>query len=518
MFLLESKNEFEREICNLLRPILISHMSDIYKDTNEKNKIHKLILKEFQIAIGKDVRENKDNIFDRVLEKDESVIKSVIRLVHSLFIIKQKILMVMSSKAPKVKIQWTDEIARDFIKDCVLEFSREIWKRPYLFYHRNTKTDQERFDRKLKNIAKMSVEEICHRLVKNQIKEYVLDDVKNINIGNDYTEVEYMNNDTDFDESDEDEDEGEDENEDDEESESDEEDEEQNESMETEFEEIETEFEESDEEEDEDDSGNDEDCDTVLEEEENCDKDDSVKDEDEIDEKDEDEVDEEKQDEIVVNDNENVPEDFVEDTIKELSEDDFKSVNEDVVEDIRNLTDYVKPQHEKDDKESITESKEAHYTPSADTGISLTHDVLPIEKADEHFIIDDKHVPDDETLQNDEHKPEDIRKNWVAGVTTTLSSEKVQEKETVVVETQSGEKEVSIMESVFEPEEIKTINIDTNKSVSKIVLGSDDVAVETTTDEENTNEKNESTQEDDEEKKENEEDDKKVITIDNEFF
>jgi hypothetical protein len=154
-----------------------------------------MILREFQgqvIVDVKDMASMDTGELIRVWERDATTL--LVKMIKSLYLVEQKIIIILyrNNVAEKITLdEWTDEKAKEFLNGCYSEFFRQLWKRPYLVYHKISKTEQEKYQRKLIQIAKEAVKKVCDEFVPNPYYETMLVDANNITIDDKNTSVYY---------------------------------------------------------------------------------------------------------------------------------------------------------------------------------------------------------------------------------------------------------------------------------------------------------------------------------------
>jgi hypothetical protein len=139
--LLETQKEYTYELVKVLTPYISKYYTDMYKETERKNKNQKLILKEFQqsmSAVSQWTDEDKVNIYETIKNGNEWLDN----LVQSIFILKSKIMSSLKNSQDKLEIEL--ESSQELLYRCFLNTGRELWKRPYLMYHKVSKVDYRR--------------------------------------------------------------------------------------------------------------------------------------------------------------------------------------------------------------------------------------------------------------------------------------------------------------------------------------------------------------------------------------
>jgi hypothetical protein len=203
--LLETKKEYTTEIVKILTPFMMKYFEGVYKDVYKQNKITKYLLREFQIEL-KNVSgmtdEKKNTLYEIIKEKYEWL-DTIIR---SIFIIRGQIITAMNHKNKPLHIKPIP--STEFIYKCYLEFAREIWKQPNIYYHKLTISERQKNINELHRLA----EHCIHEVIRNTMpfKDVIsLEQIEGIESGEDYTKV-YYNEESDSSSDDEDEDEDDD--------------------------------------------------------------------------------------------------------------------------------------------------------------------------------------------------------------------------------------------------------------------------------------------------------------------
>ena len=191
--LLETKNEYAQELALILAPCLVEHYNNLYADVLNKNKINKLILREFQINIenvSKWTDSQKNLIFDNLKTQHEQIDV----LINSVFFVRGK--LITSIRGGVDKIPLDIKSPQEFIYNCFLEMARIIWQRPNLFYHKISSIEKQKCARKIETIAqKIILETIRKCMPLKTITPSKTNIVKQIESDDHFTTIKYEEND-----------------------------------------------------------------------------------------------------------------------------------------------------------------------------------------------------------------------------------------------------------------------------------------------------------------------------------
>ncbi len=136
---METRKEFAREMVHLLAKPIRRGFSKLYKETRAENKVPRMILREFQTSIK------------RYAISAESVLADVPGA------------QALARRIARLHLHLTgNKIDPDTIlQACLLEVARELWRRPFIFYHGASKMEQQQnlgeFDKLVKAAVKSVV-------------------------------------------------------------------------------------------------------------------------------------------------------------------------------------------------------------------------------------------------------------------------------------------------------------------------------------------------------------------------
>ena len=165
--LVEAKKEYTKHVCNLLAPIIMDGLQDVYdncREESEKNQDPE-ILRAFQKTLKQIPRWNQEVIdkeYDRIMDQENCDILD--DLVKAVFITNIKILSsVTNTNKPKtVRIEIPS--SKRFIHKCYIESAREIYKDPFLYTHDVSGIEHHR------NLKEIHEFRLCHRLLLHCIR------------------------------------------------------------------------------------------------------------------------------------------------------------------------------------------------------------------------------------------------------------------------------------------------------------------------------------------------------------
>lgn len=137
---METRKEFAREMVHLLARSFRQDFLKLYSETRTSNKVPRLILREYQAAI-KHAALEKTPLVQRT-PGAEALAYRIARLHAHL-------------TGNKVH-------AEDVLQSCMLEVSREVWRRPFLFYHGTSKMDQQQNLAEFDKLVKVAIKSVVY--------------------------------------------------------------------------------------------------------------------------------------------------------------------------------------------------------------------------------------------------------------------------------------------------------------------------------------------------------------------
>ena len=191
--LLETKNEYAQELALILAPCLVEYYNKLYLDVLNKNKMNKLILREFQINIenvSKWTDSEKNLIYDNFKKKHEQIDV----LINSVFFVRGKLITSIRGGVDKTLLDI--ETPQAFIYNCFLEMARIIWQRPNIFYHKISSIEKQKCARKIETIAQKTILETIRKCMPlKTITPSKTNIVKQIDSDDHFTTIKYEEND-----------------------------------------------------------------------------------------------------------------------------------------------------------------------------------------------------------------------------------------------------------------------------------------------------------------------------------
>jgi hypothetical protein len=181
--LLESKEEYTLQFTNLLTPCIIQGFHSMYDYVRKHNKNETLILREFQEHL---------RIIPQwsgtMIEQEESRIKLATRtdwleeLLKAIYIVNIQILSQMANKRSNKPLKLNVEVPslRSFIHKCYIATARDLWKQPFLLYHKNNKVEIQKSLIELHNMVKKTIQETIRQNLpfKDVLSHFFGNDVK----------------------------------------------------------------------------------------------------------------------------------------------------------------------------------------------------------------------------------------------------------------------------------------------------------------------------------------------------
>lgn len=139
--LLESKEEYTRQLVNLTRPYFVQGIKSIYTNVKASNKQGRMILREFQAALRLVPKWST-----HILEGEEARIVAgsgcswLERLLNAVYVVNVQIMTHVANGARRSdnmqkKLNVEVPTLRSFIHKCYISLAREMWKQPFILYH-----------------------------------------------------------------------------------------------------------------------------------------------------------------------------------------------------------------------------------------------------------------------------------------------------------------------------------------------------------------------------------------------
>jgi len=175
----EAKNEYTRQLINILKPRVLEGIRSIYESSREVCEKHgdEQYLKKFQALLGqipKWTNDILDKEWNRVMKKSDC--DWLDELLQAVFVSHSKVLMAIKSvNKTKGNIEIEVPTGSHFLHQVYLETGRNFWKRPYLMYHKNPSLELQKNLYESELIVQNAVEETIRKMmpVKNILKSYV---------------------------------------------------------------------------------------------------------------------------------------------------------------------------------------------------------------------------------------------------------------------------------------------------------------------------------------------------------
>ena len=144
--LLESKEEYTRQFCQLCKGLFQQGFVSMFASVKEKNKQSRMILREFQGVLRVIPQWSA-----LIIEKEEERFRSVTRcewlqeLLKGIYVVNIQILTHLSNGSNRDDSKLKVEVPslRTFIHQCYLSMARVFWKQPFLFLHSNRVEQQK---------------------------------------------------------------------------------------------------------------------------------------------------------------------------------------------------------------------------------------------------------------------------------------------------------------------------------------------------------------------------------------
>jgi hypothetical protein len=178
--LLDSKKEYVEHLCDMLAEPMVACFQRVYKGAMERpDARNKSILVVFQEELGKVTAWNQVTISEEfAAARKKSGCKYVADLVKAVLVTYVKISIISNTaNADTSRVKLRVPTAENFYHKCIVLFAREIWKQPYLFYHKVANIEAQH------NLTE--VENIARKVVKAAVRSFLPMDqlIRDINLG-----------------------------------------------------------------------------------------------------------------------------------------------------------------------------------------------------------------------------------------------------------------------------------------------------------------------------------------------
>ena len=173
-YLLEVKQEYTKQLSNMLVPVMYEGLISIY---NEAKKIKKESpMKTFQILLSRIPQWNQNiinNEYQRIVSKTQC--DWINDLITAVFISHAKILSSIRTKKNSKTLNLKVPNGDYFVHKAYIECARQFWKTPYLFYDEVNTIEYQRNLREVEAIIEQSINETIRKLlpVKNILQQYI---------------------------------------------------------------------------------------------------------------------------------------------------------------------------------------------------------------------------------------------------------------------------------------------------------------------------------------------------------
>jgi Family of unknown function (DUF5764) len=166
--LVEAKKEYQEEIINILTPVIKGYYSSLYDKVVEANKVHKLVLREFQTKL-KTVSLWGDGEKGDIMEDIRSKSSHIDRAIQNAFLVKSQIYQIMNKGRATFKMI-SPEV---FVYACFLKGARQLWKNPQLLYHKVPRYEYQQHVLALDKLIRHVIKECLREAM--QIKDIIAD-------------------------------------------------------------------------------------------------------------------------------------------------------------------------------------------------------------------------------------------------------------------------------------------------------------------------------------------------------
>lgn len=152
--LLENKREYITHLCDLIAEKMVHQLQNLY--VPEGSQKFRSPLENFQNRLATIPEWNNDMVH-RLRQELQGSCEYLDDLVKAIFKVSIQIHLVLIGKTKdnvKMRVPSTDS----FLHQCLVEFARSIWKKPYLFYHN------------VRSLEKQRNYEICEKIARKAIQ------------------------------------------------------------------------------------------------------------------------------------------------------------------------------------------------------------------------------------------------------------------------------------------------------------------------------------------------------------
>jgi hypothetical protein len=153
------RHETIRELIHMLKHPFIDAFTEMYSKVQKANVSNRFILREFQEGI-------KEVSVWTGSKKDEETVR---RFKDQVKDVEKSLALLGALNKELLKKEMKSVSVRDFLYSCFLGIAREIWTKPFLFYHRVSKSEYQ------KNV--MAIEKLVMSEIKATIRRIPMADV-----------------------------------------------------------------------------------------------------------------------------------------------------------------------------------------------------------------------------------------------------------------------------------------------------------------------------------------------------
>src|SRR5210317_1773040 len=157
----EQKEEYSEHLYELLHTFMYVEYKNIYNDalnnSNEKS-LHSSVLKRFQDKIADIPNWNQiqvEAIYERFCDKSKCLYFA--DLLKTVYILTVKMVLLGLPKEKRNTIQIKKPTPENFLHRLMIHIARELWKRPYIFYHKVKSVEYQNNIYHFDNIVKTKI-------------------------------------------------------------------------------------------------------------------------------------------------------------------------------------------------------------------------------------------------------------------------------------------------------------------------------------------------------------------------